>query len=187
MLANLIDNSRSDKNTYHTYLNVYEQLLSPLKEKAQNILEIGIGGGGGSIKLWHDYFTNAHVHAIDRMNIKDVWEELKNKERIHLYTSVNAYDYNFFADNLKNKNFDVILDDGSHLLPDMLFIIKFYLPQITDDGIFIIEDVPNINYFPILRKAVPENLQQYVKTYDLRHKKNRGDDLIFVVNKYSSS
>lgn len=181
MLLDLVDNTKTDKNTYHSYLGSYEKLFCGIRESAQNVLEIGIGGGGGSIKLWFDYFSNAHIHGVDRMNINDVWEKIKCENRIHLYTSVNAYDINFFNNYIKNKKYDVILDDGSHNLQDMLFLIQNYLPCLTDKGIFIIEDVPDINYIDILRMAVPEDLRKYVEVFDLRHEKNRGDDILFVV------
>ena len=41
-----------------------EQLLNSKKEKAKNVLEVGILNGG-SIKLWSDYLTNINVDGID--------------------------------------------------------------------------------------------------------------------------
>lgn len=67
----LIDNSKTDKNTTHSYLPTYQKIFANKKETAKHILEIGIGdnfcssGNGGSIKLWHDYFQNATIHALD--------------------------------------------------------------------------------------------------------------------------
>ena len=52
-LVSLIDNTETDKNTVHSYLDLYEALLSPKKDTARNILEVGIGDfkekNGGSI------------------------------------------------------------------------------------------------------------------------------------------
>jgi hypothetical protein len=62
-LEEIVDNSRTDKNTTHSYLPLYQQLLISKKETAKNVLEVGIevnehgdmmGKNGGSIKLWHD-------------------------------------------------------------------------------------------------------------------------------------
>lgn len=53
-LVEIIDNSRTDKNTVHSYLPLYQKLLINKKETANNILEIGIQHGG-SIKLWNDF------------------------------------------------------------------------------------------------------------------------------------
>jgi hypothetical protein len=41
-LEELADNTRTDKNTVHSYLPLYEKLLSSKKYTAKNILEIGI-------------------------------------------------------------------------------------------------------------------------------------------------
>ena len=53
-LAEIVDNTRTDKNTGHSYLPLYQQLLVGKKETAKNVLEVGIYGGG-SIKLWSDF------------------------------------------------------------------------------------------------------------------------------------
>lgn len=42
-LIDLVDNTRTDKNTCHSYLPVYQKLFEPKKYDNNNILEIGIG------------------------------------------------------------------------------------------------------------------------------------------------
>ncbi len=74
-LKNLVDNSRTDKDTTHSYVDLYDKLLTHKKEKAKNILEIGINYGG-TIKLWSDYFKNSNIYALDIMPIDCVWKEL---------------------------------------------------------------------------------------------------------------
>ena len=87
-LIDLIDNSRTDKNTIHSYLNLYQGIFDKKRTTAKNVLEIGIGvptldiTDGGSIKLWHDFFTNAIIYALDIKNIEEVWEGIKNNDRI---------------------------------------------------------------------------------------------------------
>jgi hypothetical protein len=74
-LIDLVDNSRTDKNTVHSYLNLYQEIFDKKRTTAKNVLEIGIGvptpdiTDGGSIKLWHDFFTNATVYGLDIMKI----------------------------------------------------------------------------------------------------------------------
>ncbi len=63
-LEQIVDNTRTDKNTTHSYLLLYESLSKNKKETAQNILEIGIQNGG-SIKLWRDYFLNVTIYGLD--------------------------------------------------------------------------------------------------------------------------
>lgn len=38
-----LDNHHTDKNTSHSYLPLYNTLLNSIKDKARNVLEIGIG------------------------------------------------------------------------------------------------------------------------------------------------
>jgi hypothetical protein len=183
-LEQIVDNSRTDKNTAHSYLPLYQHLLIKKKETAKNVLEVGIYNGG-SIKLWNDFFTNSNVHALDIMNELNVWEEIKNKERIKLYTSSDAYNNDFFVTNFLNKNIkcDFMLDDGPHTLESQKQFIKLYSQIMTDDGILIIEDVQTWDWIDILANEVPENLKQYIKVYDLRPVKGRWDDIVFTIDK----
>ena len=191
MLSQLIDNSRTDKNTSHSYIDLYETLLSSKKYTATNVLEIGIGDGGqgvtngGSIKLWHDYFQCATIHALDIQPITEIWPELLGNDRIKLYTSIDAYNYNTFKQLFLDINLkcDLILDDGPHTLDSMKTCIELYTQILTDNGILIIEDIQDILWIDILKSVVPENLQQYVKVFDLRHIKGRHDDILFVIDK----
>jgi hypothetical protein len=123
--------------------------LENKKESAKNILEIGIGDyyqgitNGGSIKLWNDFFINANIYALDILPIDSVWDGIKNNNKIILYTSIDAYNEEFVANEFLNKNikFDFILDDGPHILESMIKFIKLYSQVMADDGILIIEDV----------------------------------------------
>jgi cephalosporin hydroxylase len=184
-LEQLVDNSRTDKNTVHSYLPLYQQLLISKKETAKNVLEIGISHGGGSIKLWRDFFTNATVYGLDILNINDVWDNLKNKENIILHTSIDAYNIDFFNTNFLNKNIrcDFMLDDGPHSLESMKQFIQLYSQIMTHDGILIIEDVQDWEWIHQLANAVPNNLKQFIKVYDLRGNKNRYDDIVFTIDK----
>jgi beta-1,4-mannosyl-glycoprotein beta-1,4-N-acetylglucosaminyltransferase len=198
-LINLVDNSRTDKNTRHSYLPLYETLLKRMRHSAKNVLEIGIGEGnevcnGGSIKLWNDYFKNANIFALDIVNInvykygwdKEWWNNnLLNKDNIKLYTSTDAYDINIITNIfIKNKiKFDFILDDGPHTLESMKLFIKYYLDLLTDDGILLIEDVPSLDWLSILSNCVPDDYKQFISTYDLRYIKNKFDDIVFCIDK----
>lgn len=180
----LVDNNRTDKNTVHSYLELYGRLLGPKKDTARNVLEVGIFEGG-SIKMWNDFFPNATVHGLDMIHINNVWEGIRNNEKIVLHTSIDAYDSNFVKTNFLDRNirFDFMLDDGSHQLEDMKKFIKLYSEIMTEDGILIIEDVQRLDWIDILTEETPEHLKRYIKTYDLRSNKNRYDDIVFTIDK----
>ena len=183
-LSELVDNSKTDKNTVHSYLPLYQILLIRKKETAKNILEVGIGSGG-SIKLWSDFFKNATVYGLDIIHMNTVWEKIKNKENIILHTSSDAYNNAFFDHHFLNKNIkcDVLLDDGPHTLESMKQFIRLYSQIMTDDGILIIEDVQSWDWIGQLKNEVPDHLKEFIKIYDLRRNKNRYDDIVFTIDK----
>jgi len=188
-LLQLVNNSYTDKNTTHSYLPLYEKLLTNKKITAKNVLEIGIGDfgekNGGSIKLWRDFFTNATIYGIDILPINRVLDELLNDKRVILYTSSDGYNETFFNKNFLDKNiqFDFMLDDGPHTLGSMKQFIKLYSQIMTPDGILIIEDIQSWDWINILKNEVPENLKEFIKIYDLRSNKNRFDDIVFTIDK----
>lgn len=183
-LVDLVDNSRTDKNTAHSYLDLYQNLLSCKKETAKNILEIGINLGG-SIKLWNDFFPNATIYGVDIMDREYIWDKIKENNKIILYTSTDGYNEKFVNSEFLQKKiqFDFILDDGPHTFESMVLFIILYSQLMTNDGILIIEDVQSWDWIEPLKKVVPENLKQYIKIYDLRENKNRYDDIVFTIDK----
>lgn len=182
-LENIVDNSRTDKNTVHSYLPLYQKLLVNKKETAKNVLEVGVQAGG-SIKMWSDFFTNATVYGLDIINNDNHLEFIKNKENIKLYTSTDAYNKDFFTTTFLNKNIkcDLMLDDGPHTLESMIRFIKLYSQIMTDDGILIIEDVQSWSWIEILEDIVPDHLKQFIKVYDLRQNKQQYDDIVFTID-----
>lgn len=182
-LIDLACNDRTDKNTLHSYLPLYAELLLTRKETAKNVLEVGIYQGG-SIKLWKDYFKNAVVHGVDVMEIERVWTVIRNDPRIILHTSSDAYDQSFVKKTFVDKNlkFDFMLDDGPHTLESMKSFIKLYSPLLTKTGILIIEDVQSWDWIELLKQEVPTHLKKFVRVYDLRKNKDRYDDIVFTIN-----
>lgn len=192
-LSELVDNSITDKNTTHSYLSLYQKLLANKRETAKNVLEVGIGDfgekNGGSIKLWRDYFTNATIYGIDILPMDRVIDELKNDNRVVLYTSSNAYNKDFVTTHFLNKNIkcDFMLDDGPHTLYSMRQFIKLYSQLMTDDGILVVEDVQSMDWIEVLKEEVPEDMKQFIKVYDLRANKKRYDDIVFTIDKSNSN
>jgi hypothetical protein len=179
-LRTLIDSIRTDKDTLHSYLETYEKLFKEKRFTSTAIMEIGIAEGG-SIKLWNDYFTNARIFGLDIMSMKNSVNDIKyNYPRINLLLNTDAYnmDVNVF----KNK-FDIIIEDGDHLLSNQIKFLKNYLSILEDDGILIIEDVQMIEDLEILTNETPEEYKKYIEVYDLRANKGRYDDVLFVINK----
>jgi len=130
----------SDK--WSSYLGYYDQLFSNIKSKSINLLEIGIQNGG-SLEVWSEYFTNGENFIGCDINTKCA--DLKfSDNRIKLIIG-NINNIEIF-DNIKNLNltFDVIIDDGSHLSPDIITTFIAYFPLLKPGGTYIIEDTHSL-------------------------------------------
>jgi len=189
-LIDLIDNTKTDKNTCHSYIDTYERIFQCKKYDNNNILEIGIGDpkenldNGGSIKLWYDYFPNSTIYAVDIHDISKVNDDIKNKERICLYTSVDAYDENIIKHNFIDKNikFDILIDDGPHTKKSMELFIINYFSLLKPGGIMVIEDIPDLNWTNDFKNLIPLNSAD-TEVVDLRYIKQRWDDIMLIINK----
>lgn len=174
----------TDKNTTHSYLPLYDELLCKKKFTCRNMLEVGICFGG-SVELWDKYFPNGTVTALDILKEEVLPDLLKNQNKIRMISG-DAYSPFLFSSLFRGKKFDFLIDDGCHKLENQIKFLTMYSMLMEDDGILIIEDVGDINYFEILKENTPPNLQPYIKTFDLRKNKGRFDDLVFVIDKSNS-
>ena len=172
----------TDKNTYHSYIDVYENLFKNRQLSVKNVLEIGIEKGG-SLKLWNDYFVNAKIYGLD---IDEPPQFLSKYERIitHKWDAYCDNTIQYFLD--KDIKFDIIIDDGPHTLDSMVYIVENYTKLLNTNGILIIEDVQAIEWCEILYSNVDTCLQEFSYNIDRRNIKGTLDDILFIVeNKYT--
>jgi hypothetical protein len=174
----------TDKNSIHSYLALYDELLCRKKFTCKNMLEVGVCFGG-SVELWDKYFPNATITALDILPEKALPELLKNQNKIRLISG-DAYSPFLFTSLFRGKKFDFIIDDGPHTLESQIKFLTMYSMLLEDDGILIIEDIQDINYLEILKENTHPDLKPYIKTFDLRKNKGRYDDLVFVLDKSNS-
>jgi len=177
------DNSLTDKNSTHCYLETYEKLFNAKKNAEVNVLEIGIHHGG-SIKMWNEYFTNGKIYGIDVCTLNSIKDSsIKNNEKVTLLVQKNAYDQNFINSYLSHIKFDALIDDGPHTLESMIFFVENYSQLMKDDGVLIIEDIQQYDWIDKLREKTPEDLKKYIHVVDLRNVKNRYDDILFIIDR----
>jgi len=173
----------TDKNSSHSYVEIYEKLFSQYKNKRINLLEIGIQYGG-SILLWQDYFKHSNLYFIDNVDIMD-----DNVKKHIDYKRCKIYKMDAYTNISKNilkkdnpDNFDIIIDDGPHTKESQSLFIKKYFNLLNDNGIMIIEDVDYLNLH-FLKTQIPVEYKNKLDIYDLRKIKNRYDDILFVIKK----
>ena len=136
------------KEKGHGYSIFYEKKLSDYKNKKINILEIG-SYSGASAAAFTKYFSDVNIFCFDlnisnfkykSKNIHVFGLDIKNEKKVK--EALNSITKKFNI-----REFDIIIDDGSHNLDDILIGIKFFFGLLKKNGLFIIEDFKYPNYY----------------------------------------
>ena len=135
---------KSDK--WEHYFDIYDHCLSRFYDKKISFLEIGIQNGG-SIEVAQKLFDpKSSLSGLDIdprcSDISNILKDIK----IYIGSQVDEQLLNKIATD-HNKNFDVIIDDGSHIQSHMIFTFTRMFQFINDGGIYLIEDT-HTNYSP---------------------------------------
>lgn len=161
-LSQIGDKHGTRKNTHvtngKTLLDLYEPYLEPLKDKKINLLEIGVLDGS-SIKTWEEYFSIASIFAID---IQPACKKYESKRTsIEIGSQADETVLNKIIEKA-NKNFDVIIDDGSHINTLTLKSFEYLYKYLNKGGIYILEDMlctysPALKQWPGMTLNTPDN------------------------------
>lgn len=124
----------------------YDRYFNQIKNRNLKILEIGIGGhskshlGGSSLRALKKYFKNSKIYGIDLVDKK-----YHGRKKITILQGSQS-DINFL-ENIETQHgpFDIIIDDGSHYVDHQLFTFNTMFKNLSNEGIYIIEDV-NTSY-----------------------------------------
>lgn len=172
----------TDKDTTHSYLEVYDAVFKRYQDKPVKLLEIG-NNGGESIKLWDDYFDNVEITGIEINNVPQL-VELNKRDNVNIYLETDAYSEKTVNDfQQSGVKFDIIIDDGSHLPQHQAYALIRWVDLLTDDGLMVVEDIQDISYCEKIISVMNSELLNYTKVYDRREIKNRFDDILIVVDK----
>lgn len=126
----------TDKAYYHGFTDVYEPYFS--KYENPSIFEIGTYNGG-SIKMMDEYFGGyCDIVGFDRGDQLAYRSEKSNITLVLGDQSIEA-DLVRGADTL--KQYDIIIDDGSHFVEHQQFSFNILFPYLKSGGIYIIEDL----------------------------------------------
>lgn len=155
----------TDKVNEHSYGPAYNELFAKFDRDALlNILEVGIQRGG-SLCAWREYFPNAKITGVDIVD--EVIPEYRKGDITYITSDIKNW--------ATNQEFDIIIDDGSHQLEDILYVINEFSPKLKSGGLMIIEDVQSPAWLGDIR--VPFTVR------DLRHVKGNYDDYLIVIQK----
>jgi cephalosporin hydroxylase len=173
-LKSLCDDDKTDKNTWHSYLEKYQELFTPIKSSALLVVEIGINRGG-SIKMWDEYFDQATIIGIDLHPPKS-GIDLSSKSIVLFLGDAYTTQVSSLI-----KDADVIIDDGPHTISSQLIFLQLYAHCVKPGGLLIIEDIQNPNDIQVLTNACPPGFT--VEINDRRAIKGRYDDILIIYSK----
>lgn len=179
----ILNHHASDKHSQNGYGPIYHALFAPLRQRPIRLLEVGIGTvtpgahvsmyghdlpgyrPGASLRAWRDYFANGDIVGMDVQ--PDTM--IRGEDRIYTILADSTNGMQMMGWPL--GQFDVIIDDGSHLVEHQLATLGNLYRRVFPGGLYIIEDVNRLDpNQPRLPHDHVEALKQII-----------GDDLYFVV------
>jgi len=152
----------TDKATFHGYCPFYEQHLPAAPKR---LLEIGVKDGA-SLRMWREFYPEAEIVGIDI-----------NPPIAIAGCTVLQMDATDTVALATLGQFDVIIDDGSHLTShQQIAFTQLYWVQLKPGGWYVMEDVhtsfwpqymdTEVNTYEILKECFPK-LLEWSRTPDL--------------------
>lgn len=126
----------------HGYITHYSHHLP---DEVNSLLEIGCLKGE-SLRMWRELYPNAELHTLDLFienTMPQDIEELNCWKGSQTDTRI--------LNELRNVNFDVVIDDASHNSKDQILTFNFFYPHFK---LYVIEDLHCCND-PFYRQGLP--------------------------------
>ncbi len=140
------DQSTKEVDKWEHYLAIYERAMAPYLTRGRPIelLEIGVQNGG-SLELWHKYLPpGSRIVGID---VDPSVASLSfDTNAIEVYVA-DATDNDSLDQILGSRNFDIIIDDGSHFAKDIIITFDALFRRVSAGGLYIVEDL-HCSYYP---------------------------------------
>lgn len=171
-ISDILKKYDTDKVKEHHYGEAYDHIFKRFDRKAKiALLEIGVQKGG-SLVAWKEYYPNATIVGVD---IEDqVIPEYFRKDVTYVTSDVKKWQTDMM--------FDIIIDDGSHLIRDVGYVVNHFSDHLKPGGVMIIEDVSNPElWIQVVMASLPSGFNISFK--DLRAITNRGDDFLIIITK----
>lgn len=131
----------TDKSSkHHNYTSSYNDVFFPLKEKNLHILELGVSEGS-SLSLWKQYFINSLIVGVDIINLTE--KKFPNLFDTNCKMELGSQDDALFLKSIfdKYKDFDIIIDDASHMSSKTISSFNILFPLLNNGGIYVVEDL----------------------------------------------
>ncbi|MEM6589465.1 MAG: class I SAM-dependent methyltransferase [Pseudomonadota bacterium] len=125
------------------YFGVYERELGRFRGRDISFLEIGVYRGG-SIPMWKGYFgEGAHL------TFADIDPACRDHAEPDTVVEIGDQADPAFLEELAEKYgpFDVVIDDGGHMMHQQITSFEHLWPHISDQGVYLVEDT-HTSYWP---------------------------------------
>jgi len=170
MISEILKKYETDKHKdvkrAHCYGYAYDYLLEPYKDKEIDLVEIGIEYGE-SLKAWREFFPKANIMGID------IEDRVDNKINEVSYVISDVKEYR------PDKEFDIVIDDGSHKISDVLYTVENF--KLKPGGIMIIEDCQAPSHW---YEKIQKHTNYTIEGIDLRKVNGQHDDYLIVLRRY---
>lgn len=111
------------------YIKLYEELFTTTPKR---LLEIGVQTGR-SLRMWANAFPEAEIVGLD---VKSAWETIPERNvRVVLGHQTDEELLKTLGD------FDIIVDDGSHITSHQQKSFDILFPKLNNGGFYVIEDL----------------------------------------------
>ena len=121
----------------HGYAKIYEKYLKEHKQKNLNIIELGSFYGNASAAFYF-YFKNSQIYSAD---INPDMYLYRSKRLVNFFTDTSSrasIEKNILT---KNIQFDLIVEDASHMLKDQIISLFILFKSLKSGGFFIVEEI----------------------------------------------
>ena len=132
----------------HNYSIFYEKYLKDYKNKKINLLELGSHEGKGLASFFY-YFPDAKLIGA---NINPFQMRFRSKRMTELFVDVSSYKILTSLSHYLKEEQDIIIDDASHNLRDILIAFSIFFQKLKSKGIYVIEDM---NQFEVYKELNP--------------------------------
>tara|TARA_R110000824_G_C15189742_1_gene674594 strand:- start:1022 stop:1711 length:690 start_codon:yes stop_codon:yes gene_type:complete len=123
------------------FTTVYADYFEKIRPNNLNILEIGLGSGS-SVVMWQEYFPNAKINVMDIDPTYNCFHGAQfdlNRVTLSKGDQSNRKQLKALCNN--NDLFDIIIDDGGHMMSHQQISLGALFPHLAQDGLYFIEDL----------------------------------------------
>lgn len=133
----------TDKSSrWHNYTSIYVNYFAALRNTPIKFLEIGFAQGC-SARTWDQYFVNgqSQLYFIDvDQNCYRSTSGLSQRCKLDMVDQADSNALRSYIERV-GGNFDVIIDDGRHIMEQQIVSFCELFPHVKSGGVYIIEDL----------------------------------------------